>query len=786
MGKFKPYRIALRGMGPVIFRHVFLFVNGVIFGVVALLFVFGENQAAIFIGAIIVFNIMLGIIQDTRALIALETLQMITALRIIRLNKDGSETPVLMEEIKKGDQVKLKLGDQVPCDGVLLSSNNLEVSEALITGESDSFPKKDGEKASAGDIITAGSGILEAQNTFQESRISKMAESAKKYAANPSPIQRATNTVIKYTGYVLALVIIFVVVRGLFLHDPNVNIVMNIGALASTLVPQGLVVITTLLFALGASSYSRKNVLFQEINSTEKLGRIKNLCMDKTGTLTNNILDVEEMYVPETVSKEEAVSLSSAYIRGSGDSSQTIAAIQKYLGEKGERREIISALPFSSWRQYGGIIVNGNHGNEAIIVGSPDVFLPHISNDTQKKWLKKLIEDNSRQGKRLLSVVRSKAQMLPAKISQSDLSVIAVFVFQSGFREGVQNAIKFFQDRGVRIRVISGDNPDTVKAIAALAGVNNTESIITGREIESWKELDFEERVSQYTIFARILPEQKVKIIEAFKKDGFTAMVGDGANDALAIKKADLGIAMFDGAPATRRLASVILMKNSFSDLPGGVELADNFIRNIEIFAGIFINQSVLGLLFFIIISIFGYSYPLTPLNITLINYFAVGFPGMLITYWAVRPLGKILPTNSETFLRRVMPFVIWCGAIEAIGAALVFAFSSDYLKAAQSNTLVGLSFIVFGFIFFALAPKVYRGAMAAKEKIHLVLLGAIEVVLLSLALKVPLVVQFFSITTPYPSISAIGQSVIVFFIFGFALYALMKWFFRAKGNGAR
>ncbi len=783
MDKFKLYKTVIAEVGPVIFRHVFLFVNAVIFAVVAMLFVFGEKQSALFIGAIIILNILLGIIQDTRALIALETLQMITALRIIRLNKDGSETLVLIEEIKKGDHIRLKLGDQVPCDGILLSSNNLEVSEALITGESDSFPRRDGEKVSAGDIITAGSGIMETQNIFRESHISKMTEGAKKYSANPSPIQRATNTVIKYSGYVLAAVIVFTVIRGFIIHDSNIKIVLNIGALASTIVPQGLVVLTTLLFALGASSYSKRHVLFQEINATEKLGRIKNLCMDKTGTLTDNILTVEEMVLPEGASKEEASTLSSAYIFGSGDSSQTIVAIHKYLGDKKGEWQISAALPFSSWRQYGGVVVNSNQGDKTVFVGAPDVFLSYISSEAEKEWLKRLIDSNSRKGKRLLCVALSKSLDLKEEISQSKLSVAAVFVFQSGFRQGVQKAIKFFQDRGVRIRIISGDNLDTVKAVAVLAGVNHTESVITGHEMEDWEDSDFKKRVSEYTIFARILPEKKVKIIEAFKKDGFTAMIGDGANDALAIKKADLGIAMFDGAPATRRLASVVLMNNSFSDLPGGVELADNFIKNIEIFAGIFINQSVIGLLFFIIISIFGYSYPIMPLNITLINYFTVGLPGILITYWAIRPSGKIPPANSESFLARIMPFVTWCGVVSAIAVAAVFALSPEYLKNAQSNTLVALAFIVCGFIFFSLAPSVYRGMLVMKKRLHLVILGGIEIILLFFVLKIPLAVHFFSVTTPYPSLAAISQSLLILSLCGFAQYAIAKWFVRRKSG---
>lgn len=769
----------------IIYRNAFLLVNGIIFAVVILLFSFGSIEAAVFLGAITAFNIVLGIVQDTRSRVALETLQMITALRVIRLNTDGSTESILMGDVRKGDHIDLKLGCQVPCDGVLLFVEGLEVSEALITGESESFPRGKGDKLSAGSIVTAGHGLLEARNTFRESRISKLTEEAKIYSANPSPIERSVYEVIKYAGYFALAVIVFVAVRGWILGEPPVKIVMNIGALASTIIPQGLVVITTFLFAFGAASYSKKHVLFQEINATEKLGRVKNLCMDKTGTLTDNILAVEKMHVREGVPETEVRTLASLYVRRSGDVSQTLEAIRKYLGSAVEESagEVIDALPFSSWRQYGAVLVKNSVGAEAIIVGSTDVILQQISSTTEKAWLNEVIGQYAHTGKRIVCMARFSSRELPKELLNTHVSILAVFVFHSGFRHGVQDTIKFFQDRGVRIRIISGDNPDTVQSIAHTAGVNNTDTVVTGMEMQSWGEDDFDQKVRDHTIFARIVPEQKVKIIESLKKDGFTAMVGDGVNDALAVKKADLGIAMFDGAPATRHLASIILMNNSFNDLPGGVELADIFIRYMTILAGVFINSSLVGLLFFAIISLWGYAYPLMPLNITFINYFVVGIPVLLIGYWSFRPSTATHAANSEGFLKQIMPFVVWSSVIEAIGIAIVFALSPEPLKIASTNMLVLIGFIFSGFIFFALAPRVYRGKLSRAERLDLAGLAVFEVLLFWLVLKIPLVVYFFNLTTPLPAPIYIGQALIVLILCGAIQYAAMKRFFLKK-NG--
>jgi cation-transporting P-type ATPase E len=790
MSKFEVYRRILPSVGPIIFRNVFLLVNIVIFCVVVLLFIFGSKQAALFLGAVFFLNTAIAVVQDIHARMLLERLQMLTALRVLRINKDKTETSILAEEIKKGDLIKLKLGDQTPCEGILISVNNLEISEALVTGESDSFSKQEGDKVIAGAIITSGYGIMESQGLFKDSRLSLIAGEVQKYAASPSSIQTAINTVIKYASYVLVLVLLFVIARGIFLHSPRLEMVTNAGALASTIVPQGLVVVITLLFAIGAASYSRRNVLFQEINATEKLGRIKNLCIDKTGTLTDNILMVEDMHIFQDFSQTDAYSLINSYILGSGDSSQTFLAVKKYIdGKKFENNnvKILNTLPFSSWRRYGAVEIEERNALQTIFVGAPDVFISKISNTEEQKWLRDITFENAKEGKRVLCIVSANGAGFLKDFSGKSFSTVAVFVFRHNLRQGIKEAIDFFQNRGIKIRVISGDNPNTVRAVAFSVGIKGALDVVSGETIKGWNDKDFEMHALKYTVFAQILPEQKVRLIEEFKKDGFTAMVGDGVNDALAIKKADIGIAMFDGVPVTRQLADVILMTNSFSDLPGALEVADHFIRSIEINSGVYINMSLAGLFFFIIISIFGYSYPITPLNITFINYFTVGFSGILISYWALRPSGKILPADNRPFLKRVMPLVFVCAIVEAIGMALVFLFSPQYLKIAPSNTLVGLVYILFGFLFLIFATKVYCDFLTRKEKLQIFLLGVFQVVVMFTVLQIPFVIKFFNITLPFPTIDFVYKAILIVFVFGGIQYLIVqKFFLKRKNSNAR
>ncbi len=737
----------LKDLGFIIFRNFFILTNAIIFAVVILLFIFGANQVAVFLGVLSVFNISLGLAQDIHSWRTLDKLQSLTAPHIERLKEDGSTETILTDFIQKNDTIVLKIGDQIPCDGVLLEALTFEINEGLITGESNSISKNVGGHLQAGSAVTSGSGKMRVETLSKDSRIARMTSGIKKYSVNTSSIQRAVETVIKNAGYILVAVLIAVLIRGFLINQTAVELVLNVAALTSIIVPQGLVFTVTIFFAYGAAHLFKRHVLLQEVNATEKLGRIKNLCMDKTGTLTENFLTVEKMHLPPKITETEASKLTAAYLHGTNDTSQTIQAVRKFLNDDFSGKTT-SALGFSSWRQYGGVTIQNNQSKICILAGAPIVFLPHLKNAAEKRWLEKILEAHTAMGKSIVAVVKTNSSVIPENLSESKLSIVAVFVFFNNLRDGIKDTVSFFQDRGVKIRIISGDNKTTVSAVAAAAGVNNSNISITGDELSKWLDEDYFERVTNYTIFAQIVPEQKEKIIQALKKHSFTAMVGDGANDALAIKKADLGIAMFDGAPATRQLASVVLTNNSFAALPDGVNLADSIIRNIEIFASIFLNQAFLGFLFFCIISVDGYAFPLTPFNITLINYLTVAMPGALISYWTIRPSKKATKVSEKPFLRRVVPFAFFAALIQAFGTSAVFILNQVYGLSNESNTVTLMAFGFLGFVFFSLTPRVYNGITTPLQKKQLALFGLIDILILYIAFSIPILFSFFNLSS--------------------------------------
>jgi cation-transporting ATPase E len=774
--KFETNLRIVRSIAPAIVRNLFSFSYFVIIAVVILLFVFKDVQGGLFLGAAIFLAIVSGLVQDIRAHIALEKLQLLTTPRATRITKNDAEESVLIEEIQKGDKIKLKVGDQIPCDGILLSENGFEVNEALITGESDSFPKSEKDKILAGSIVTSGSGIMEVLTVFSESRISNMTKGIRKYSVNLSPIQAAVFMIVKYTGYITVALILFVVIRGIYEKQLVISIVKNIAALTSTIIPQGLIIATTLLFTYGAARLYKQSLLMREVNAIEKLGHIKNLCMDKTGTLTENKLVVEHILMPDSSLKNEAEGLVAAYAEGSGDKSQITQAIQKSLTAK-NAGSVMDGIPFSPRLHFGGVHISDKGKDTIVLSGAPETFMPYLSDEKEREWLKDALEKYARQGKRLICVVKSDERSIPQDLTHSKLSVVAVFVIYNRLREGAAEMIQFFQDRGVRIRVITGDNMETAQAVSKFAKINNTEAAISGEEMAKWGEKDFDEKAPLYTIFARIEPEQKEKIIEALKKNGFTAMVGDGANDALAIKNADLGIAMFDGSQATRQLASIVLTDNSFAALPDGVRLADNIIDNIGITSSLFFNQVAISFFFFVIISFFGFTFPITPQNVTVINFFTIAILLGPIFFWSIN-LEKARHFHiSKGFLRRILPFSVWSGLLQAIGVSIIFALSPD--KTAASNTPVVLTFIGLGYIFFAFATRVYSGSIPAHKKTTILALCAVEIILLFLLFKIPYLMSFFNLTQP--SIVMLEEILGIVLVFGFFQGLLARYFSRKQ-----
>lgn len=600
-------------LGPIVYRNLITLVNLIVGSVVVLLFFFGEFRDGLFIASVLSLNIIIAIIQEIRARMALEKLQALVAQKVIKINDNHSEEEILIDEIQEGDRLKLKLGDQVPADSILYITKGFEVNESLLTGESDNIFKQEGENLFAGSIVVAGSAIVEVKSVPTKSYVTEMTKKIKKYSISQSQIQKSIGLFIEYMGYLLIAIVIFIVIRGEIIKLSLVSIIKEIAALSTTIVPEGLILATTLLFAYGAIRLFKEKVLLQQINATESLGRIKNLCVDKTGTLTENQPKVDKIIFYDGKDIDRAKKLTLSYIKSTDDKSETAKAIQQFIDHDikiGPYLNSLKTLPFSSTRKYGCAVIEEGATRITITVGAPDILLNYINDNDQKRWLITQIDYFAPKAKRLVLTGLSKEPLENNTLDGHNLEILALSVLSNPLREGTREIIGFFKERGVQVRVISGDNPGTVQAIAAQAGIEDAQNIMTGQALKDWTEHDYIAKAGDYHAFARIKPDQKEMIITGLRKNGFTAMVGDGANDALAIKKADLGIAMFDGAAATRQIAQIILTNNSFAALPKGINLADSIISTLELVASIFFNKVAAGLSLFFYLKLGGKNIP--------------------------------------------------------------------------------------------------------------------------------------------------------------------------------
>jgi cation-transporting ATPase E len=771
------FKLIFKNFKPVAFHNIVSLVNLLFFIVTLVLVFFKEFRDALFLAAVLVLNIVIGIIQDLRAKVALEQLQLIMAPKIIRMNGLVEET-ISLDEVQVGDTIKISLGDQVPADGKLLKSLQLEINEALLTGESENRTKLQGDEMLAGSIVTAGSGLLRVEVVPHESFIARTTDKIKKYSINLSPIQKTLNQFIKYMTYILLVIVGYVLVHGLTAHELLVSIVKDIAALTGTLVPQGLILATTIFFAYGALRLFKQQVLLQEINATEKLGRIKNLCIDKTGTLTENSPVFEQVILCGDQEESKIMTLVQGYVEATHDHSETIKSLLA-KAKPTFKGAVIASLPFSSIRKYGGATLELGTKRVTMIIGAPDILLNFISNPQEQEWVSQIIAKHATQAKRLVLITQtatSTENLLPT-LEGFDLHPIAIGVLYNPLRPGTREVIDFFQTRGVRIRVISGDNPHTVQAIAHEAGIKHIDILTTGAEIERWDEEEFEERVPAFHLFARITPDQKERIVARLQRSSFTAMVGDGANDALAIKKADLGIAMFNGANATRQIAQIVLMNNSFAALPKGIRMAETIITNIELVASIFFNRVITGLLLFMGLAFFRYTFPISPRNITLINYCVIFFP---LLYWTIFPAHKEGGLTGQSFLRRIVPFSAVMATLTALAVVSLFLFGTNELRVTQSNSYVVFILITLGYWFFVLAPQAYGIAVTNKHKKTLYTFAIIIIGFLALVMLNPVLSSFFDLRPPDLVSGGVTLGVIVLFA-TLQYWITRRWFSKSK-----
>jgi cation-transporting ATPase E len=632
--------------------NVFTRFNAIIGVLWVIMLVVAPIQDSLF-GFVIIANTGIGIIQELRAKKTLDSLAVIGETKPT-VRRDGTSTEVHTSEIVLGDCIELGPGDKVVVDGEIAEADNLEVDESLLTGEADPVVKKPGDQVMSGSFVVAGGGAFTATKVGREAYAAQLAEEASRFTLVRSELRSGISTILKYVTWMMVptatgLIISQLVVKDTAFKD---SVARTVGGIVP-MIPEGLVLLTSVAFAIGVIRLGRKQCLVQELPAIEGLARVDVVCLDKTGTLTEGGMDVTELRTLNGADETYVRTVLGALGESDPRPNASLRAIIDAYPDDEDWR-CTQALPFSSARKYSGATFSEGDGRTSTwLLGAPDVLLPDgdpVLDD---------IDDLNRQGLRVLLLARVTGELDDPDVT-AGARATALVVLEQRLRPDAADTLAYFADQNVAAKVISGDNAVSVGAVADKLGLPGAAHTVDARRLPAERD-DMSRALDEGSVFGRVTPQQKRNMVGALQSGGHTvAMTGDGVNDVLALKDADIGVSMGSGSEATKAVAQIVLLNNSFSTLPAVVAEGRRVIGNITRVATLFLTKTVYSVLLAILVVCSGIEYPFLPRHLTLLSTLTIGAPAFFLA----------LAPNTERarphFVRRVMRYAIPGGIVAA------------------------------------------------------------------------------------------------------------------------
>ena len=692
-------------------------------------------------------NLTLGIIQEIRARHKLRQLELMSAPKA-RLLTDGEPREVDYKTLQLGDVILLELGDEVPADGEIVESNGLECDESMLTGESVAVKKRAQDRVFASSAVVAGSAKVKVTAIGDLTRVGAMSARLKNYDPQITPLQRSIARSIQYfTGLAVLLGVAFAIVYT-GRQVPLVDLIKTLTTAAVTVVPEGLLLASTIFLAYGSLRLTQARVLPQKLSAIEGMALLDVLCVDKTGTLTSPDISFNELVIlSESTSERKLTKLLGILAREAGTINATSKALAEVFNAPFDYK-ITDNLPFSSARKMSAVKVSHRFSTYSIAMGAPE-YVAKIAPLSQSAEAK--IKQLTNQGLRVLLVAELPNEAELADIESLTGQALALVVLSNELRSGVKETVDFMQASDISIRVISGDNPETVSYIAKQAGIKSPEKFITGTDLAKKTGKAWDKTVLATTIFARVLPEQKEKIINTFKKHGlYTGMVGDGVNDALALKTADLGVAMSAGATASKRVSDLVLLDDAFTALPVGMKLGSQIMLSIEMVACLAFHKIIFGIALSLLTMVFGLPYPFLPRHLTFMNIFLLTMPTIIITIFTPEPTVKI---NPKYFWRDTLVRIIPLALLSALGIFLTYVVTNLFTKPGLAPkgqaTLAVLVATFFGMLMVYLVNRMFKTRQTNTTKIAMLIYVVCSSLVVLISFSVRLARDFFEFNIP-------------------------------------
>jgi len=688
----QPPETSSRSASSIVAGNVFTLFNAVI----GAFFVFdlglGLYADSIF-GLIAVVNSYIGIRQELKAKRTLDELAVLVAPHA-RVVRDGAMLSLLAEEIVPGDVIAVEPGDQLVADGEVIRSRGMTLDESMLTGEADGVRKALGERGLSGSFCIAGSGYYVVDAVREESYAGRLAGEARAFRHPPSPLQGEVNRVIVACIYVMAPLAILLILTLKLRNTGVEEAAQTATAGLVTLVPEGLVLLMSVTFAVAAVRLARKHTLVQQMSATESLASVDTICVDKTGTLTDGELRLLGAEVAEGLEPAAAHAALGRFAASAGDRNRTLEAIAARF--PGEAERVGAEVPFSSEWKWSGLHI----GSTSYVLGAPDV-LAEAGALTLPPGLARKLDQETAAGRRVVAFGES-SEPLPSTPSEGPpprLAPVALVVLEETLRPDAAETIALMREEDVDLKLISGDARATVTAVAYAVGVPRDAGVIEGPELPDDPER-LAEAARRNTIFCRIKPEQKRDLLAALSASGrYAAMIGDGVNDVPALKRARMAVAMGSGAQVTKGVADVVLLEDEFARLPQAVGEGRRIARNIHRLGRLYLTKTVYAAALILLVAIPGFAFPFLPRHLTLAAFLTIGIPSFVL---ALAPSDG--PLYRGRLLRALAAFAVPAGVATALGSILsfflvdtVFGGSLQAGRTAATTTLIvlGLSFVL-------------------------------------------------------------------------------------------
>jgi cation-transporting ATPase E len=662
----------------IVARNLFTLFNALVVPAAVALFLLEEYRGAWAVSGMAVINTLLGLVQEVRAKRHLDMLAILVETRA-RVLRDGRLEVLPAGDVVLGDTLLLAGGEPVVADGQVLAARFLEVDEALLTGESDPVPRRPGERLLSGSFCVAGEAVYRADQVGGSAFAHQTSLQARQYLYSASPVQRAINLLIRVlTGTAVALCGLYVVLyfaRGF----PLTDLVQMVAATVTSMVPQGLVLMTTLAFVLAAVRMSRRGAVVQRLDAVESMAAVDVLCMDKTGTLTSNRLRLDRLVPvqggpPEGDVRERLRLFAWA---SADDRSKTVQALRAGLGDPPASDSVraVDQLPFKSQNRYSAVRVSSGGGERLLALGACEALRPFLAEPGgrwEEAWRGLLPT-----GLRLLLFAEGEAPgraLSEGALADVPLRPLALVALSDELRPEAGAVLEALAGQGIRFKILSGDNPDTVRAtVGHLRLPLAREPVVSGDELAAAP--DRPRFIAAHSVFGRVAPQQKVEVVTALRGQGHhVAMIGDGINDILPIKRADLGIAMGAGSAATRTVAGLVLESNDFGLLPETLNQGRIILRNLRRAGKLFLLKNVYTLLLIVAaLGVFRLDFPYLPQQVTLLNLLTIGVPAFLIMLTRERAAAP----SGPRFLHEIGWFAVVTGLVTGVAGLVLFLVSA-------------------------------------------------------------------------------------------------------------